>query len=264
MKKMILVIVVIGLIVLVLLYTILPKCGYTGKARLSYALFYNFPFYVIDPKYCDRSCNTDKDCEFSCACGAINKNEKCDVKGIEVDCFGRYWPVKCENKKCIIFKEKPEGVTITTDKTEYLLGDHVQITIQNQRTEPIYRYPYDLSIEEFTTESSGWTGWKNVLLECSNPCICTNDSFSCPPESPGALSELENSFMYIWNQTSCVYEEKICNYQKNKYHTYKEGALKPVSSGEFKAKFCYWENKEDITSMSFDARKCIEKEFTIK
>lgn len=214
--------------------------------------------------YCDKSCVADNDCRFDCGCGAINKNERCDVSGIEIDCFGRYWPVKCENEKCIIFKEEPEGIIITIDKTEYSLGEPVKITIQNQRTEPIYHYPDDLSIEEFTTESSGWTGWKNILLECSNPCICTNESFSCPPPAPPALLELDKNFTYIWNQTSCIYEEKICNYQKNKYHDYKVGALKPVGSVDFKAELCYWENKEDITSMSLDARKCIEKEFTIK
>ncbi|HOV97820.1 MAG TPA: hypothetical protein PLW49_02270 [bacterium] len=57
-----------------------------------------------DISYCDRSCNLDIDCQFTCGCGAVNKNEICHDEGIIYDCVERY--VKCEEKKCVALEEK--------------------------------------------------------------------------------------------------------------------------------------------------------------
>lgn len=51
-----------------------------------------------DVSYCDKSCNTDDDCEYNCGCGAINKNETCDWNGWLIDCISS--EVKCVKNKC--------------------------------------------------------------------------------------------------------------------------------------------------------------------
>lgn len=57
-----------------------------------------------DASYCDRSCNVDSDCEYSCGCGAISKNETCHTEGIIFDCVDHY--VKCEKGGCVAGEEK--------------------------------------------------------------------------------------------------------------------------------------------------------------
>lgn len=57
-----------------------------------------------DGSYCDKSCNVDNDCKFTCGCGAINKNETCHDEGIIYDCVNR--EVKCEKGGCVSGKEK--------------------------------------------------------------------------------------------------------------------------------------------------------------
>jgi hypothetical protein len=57
-----------------------------------------------DMSYCNKSCDIDIDCKFSCGCGAINKDEIFHDEGIIYDCVDRY--VKCEEKKCIVIEEK--------------------------------------------------------------------------------------------------------------------------------------------------------------
>ena len=48
-------------------------------------------------KSCNRDCQVDSDCKYTCGCGAINKNEICDDEGIIYDCVGHY--VGCKKDK---------------------------------------------------------------------------------------------------------------------------------------------------------------------
>lgn len=92
-----------------------------------------------DVSYCDKSCNADNDCMFTCGCGDINKNEICHDEGIIYDCVNH--EVKCEKGKCVIGEEVlPTGVTITTDKTEYNQGETVKITVQNGLDKSIWDF----------------------------------------------------------------------------------------------------------------------------
>jgi hypothetical protein len=70
-------------------------CGPTGTMGEEYNL-----------SYCNKSCITDNNCQFTCGCGAINKNEICHDEGIIYDCVDRY--VKCEDGACIDSEEKKD------------------------------------------------------------------------------------------------------------------------------------------------------------
>jgi len=90
-----------------------------------------------DVSYCDKSCNTNSDCKFTCGCGAINKNEICHDEGIIYDCVDR--EVMCKEGRCITGKELlGEGVSITTDKVEYKQGEDIHLTLVNNLSESIF------------------------------------------------------------------------------------------------------------------------------
>ena len=55
-------------------------------------------------KFCDRDCQADSDCKYTCGCSAINKNEMCDDEGIIYDCVDHY--VRCEKGECVLGEEK--------------------------------------------------------------------------------------------------------------------------------------------------------------
>jgi len=87
-------------------------------------IFIEKPLSVCGPKevnkfndvsFCNKSCQTDDDCKFTCGCGAININETCHDKGTIYDCVDH--DVKCENSKCITGEEKkPEKVEAEATK----------------------------------------------------------------------------------------------------------------------------------------------------
>lgn len=66
-----------------------------------------------DVSYCDKSCNADNDCEFTCGCGAVNKNEICYDNGVIYDCVNH--KVKCESNKCALGEETTNNYMCNTD-----------------------------------------------------------------------------------------------------------------------------------------------------
>jgi hypothetical protein len=58
-----------------------------------------------NPNICNKNCNSDEDCQFTCEpdCGAINKEEKCHYKVIPYSCATK--EVKCENNICVSAKK---------------------------------------------------------------------------------------------------------------------------------------------------------------
>jgi len=66
--------------------------------------------------YCDKLCDVDNDCKFTCGCGAINKNEICHDEGIIYDCIEH--ETKCEKGRCVIGREKlpTQEVIITKEQ----------------------------------------------------------------------------------------------------------------------------------------------------
>ena len=90
-----------------------------------------------------RSCEQDSDCKYTCGCGAINKDETCPDEGVVYDCVDH--ETECENGICVIVEEKiakgeekiAEQITITTDKTEYEVGETVEITLLNNKNEEV-------------------------------------------------------------------------------------------------------------------------------
>lgn len=55
---------------------------------------------VGEDSNCDRSCQLDSDCFYTCGCGAINKNESCDDSEAIFDCG--YSRVECQNNLCVV------------------------------------------------------------------------------------------------------------------------------------------------------------------
>jgi eight-cysteine-cluster-containing protein len=60
--------------------------------------------FWVDVKNCNKSCQINDDCIFTCGCGAINKNEICHHEGVKYKCIDR--DVKCENNICVAGEEK--------------------------------------------------------------------------------------------------------------------------------------------------------------
>jgi hypothetical protein len=81
--------VIIGIVVVIIILIIIIGFLYINRCRIS------------DNSKCNKKCNIDSDCISSCGCGPINKNEKCDFEGRNINCevLG---PVKCINNKCQI------------------------------------------------------------------------------------------------------------------------------------------------------------------
>lgn len=59
-----------------------------------------------DISSCEKTCETDNDCKFSCGCGAISKLEICDTEGIEFDCV--LAESNCQEGTCVEGEEFTE------------------------------------------------------------------------------------------------------------------------------------------------------------
>jgi len=99
-------------------------CGPSGKA------------FWIDVKNCNKSCQTNEDCIFTCGCGAINKNEICGDEGVIYDCVDR--DVKCENSICVAGEEKIKDETANWK------------TYRSEEYGFEIKYPNDLELKEPT------------------------------------------------------------------------------------------------------------------
>ena len=88
---------------------------------------------------------------------------------------------KCENGKCEKVKEKlVEEVIITTDKTEYEIGEEVKITIENNSDkEQKIGYP-DYFIERFKNDN--WVEVRQVRCPCGALCDMVGYSFIKPKD----------------------------------------------------------------------------------
>lgn len=161
-----------------------------------------------DGSYCDRSCNADSDCQYSCGCGAINRNEVCNHEGIKYDCT--YHTVSCESGKCVLGQESIPSVTIETDKTEYMQGETIYIAVKNGLNVPILYYGGERlwGIEYFENNT-----WKNRDYEKGGGFQLAggNINDSCyirlyermPPDKMDA----NNTISLTWNQKICPYGE---------------------------------------------------------
>jgi len=56
-----------------------------------------------DLMHCNRSCNVDADCLYTCGCGAINADETCHDDGAMYGCVDSV--VQCMNNRCEIVSE---------------------------------------------------------------------------------------------------------------------------------------------------------------
>jgi len=113
----ILVALVIIIIAIVISLFLVGKKGICGPAFLGEGR---------NASSCDTSCKTDSDCKYICGCGVINKDEVCDTTGAVIDCFAQ-GEIKCVEGKCVELKRPAnEGVIISTDKTEYNIGEKVR------------------------------------------------------------------------------------------------------------------------------------------
>ena len=117
-------------------------------------------------KFCNRDCQVDSDCKYTCGCGAVNKNETCNDEGVIYDCVDRY--TQCEKGKCILGEEKllKQEVAITTDKTEYEQGDGiVKVAIKNNLSETIvYQAPFFCPFASLKIEKLVDDNWKSAYL----------------------------------------------------------------------------------------------------
>lgn len=114
---------------------------------------------------CDRSCESDDDCKFECGCECISKNEECMYTGIVCEAPDSNYGCKCVDPACRYEYVGLKNVTISTDKTEYVQGEVVEITITNNQNTDIcyftyrgsqcYRTPY--SVYQFFDEE-----WKFI------------------------------------------------------------------------------------------------------
>lgn len=59
----------------------------------------------FSPDACDNSCNNADDCKFVCGCGAINKNEDCFTKGVQISCKEPS-KIDCVEGKCVALDEE--------------------------------------------------------------------------------------------------------------------------------------------------------------
>ncbi len=107
--------------------------------------------------YCDNSCMFDADCQYSCGCGAISKNEACHIEGIVFDCVNH--EVKCTSGTCVFGPESIQSVLVSTDKTEYAFGETAKITVKNN---------LGASIWDFASCPSGANWWRLEQLEGSS------------------------------------------------------------------------------------------------
>lgn len=64
----------------------------------------NGEYEWINISNCNKSCQLDEDCIFTCGCGAINKNETCYNEGAIYDCVDH--EVSCKDSVCVAYEEK--------------------------------------------------------------------------------------------------------------------------------------------------------------
>ncbi len=160
-----------------------------------------------------------------------------------------------------------QDVSVVLDKTEYLKGEPVKITITNNRNEPIYISPYDAFPSAYFISRFIDNKWQRVSqnCQCENRCV-DGTLMPCPQYSMPApyFRELKSPFSTEWKQTECVSNEN----QKCGAETYAAVADGQVQTGKYKVEFCYW-NKKDIDLEKMvdfapqDKKVCISNEFAI-
>jgi hypothetical protein len=207
--------------------------------------------YYYSPLYCNKSCNIDDDCVYTCGCGAINKNETCHDEGIMYGCIDH--EVRCEKGECLLGEERLSSeVTITTDKQEYEQGEEVKVTIINGLEYPIVLQPilpdklksikflgenYGIGlIEKFDKET--WVGIEPVW-RCENSCFAEckyKHSFE-----PGEKRVFE------WNQKILICD-KIDRTEK----------VKDAEAGRYRISSAVWLDEEQNYKMIYS------NEFTIR
>ena len=214
-----------------------------------------------NPENCDRTCQVDSDCKFTCGCGVINKNENCNLKdSILCELPPREF-IQCTNNKCIL--DINQQVRIFTDKTSYNQGENVNITIQTSKT--IYKAYPGLKIKILEGED-----WNTYEISCYNDKICDEGRLKMlllAQLAPLRARRLNEEKSTIWKQEYCIYENKTCGEYK-----YTGGTTRNLTVGkdtlQLKAEFCYWE-EEDVDFSSYDIngeeskKKCIETSFNI-
>lgn len=152
---------------------------------------------VEHPEFCNRNCNTDKDCYPSCNrdCGCIRSGEKCfgDVK-----CQVPPFSCKCFNNSCEIVEfDELRQATIATDKTEYEQGDMMEITFKNDLNYSIWfrpgcMYPF------WGAERLVGTSWIEIFVGPIAAC-----------EKAPILIELKagEKIMDIWDLREYIWDE---------------------------------------------------------
>ncbi len=233
-----------------------------------------------DVSYCDKLCNMDNDCKFTCGCGAINKNEICHDEGIIYDCVDHN--VKCKDSRCVIGKEiLPEEVSIITDKTEYQQGEKITATL-NYKSE-IYQWDrYGWSIQKW--ENGSWITIQrkeDPYFFCANTHGCkavsSEEIEECPPivlcEAP-CWYHVQDTPKLMWDQLYKIGEKTFqCNFiQRTLGKVTSEEVVnrtcaifKQAPQGEYKVRFEYKSTLDPNNQCSRNVDvKYVEKEIVIK
>jgi len=182
-------------------------------------------------------------------------NSKIKILIIIIVLIGGWWIWSSK-----IYPETKNEVTITTNKTEYELGEIVKITIKNNLDIPLRNYDTVVpENSEFYNQSIGWGfiekfkdgNWIKIepLWRCGNTCFakCKLSVYFFVLGQKGATRFPEDFRYFEWNQTRL-----ICT----------PGDIKSelVSPGRYRVSSTFWdENKELDTRRTF-----CSKEFIIK
>ncbi|MBA4319674.1 MAG: hypothetical protein C0412_14835 [Flavobacterium sp.] len=124
----------------------------------------------------DNSCEIDSDCKPLNFGGnwvniCVNKNTntlavQADVKNFLMKCpFPGVWPpIKCScvENKCDAIIEKPQEVTITTDKTEYEQGEEINFGIKNNSGTDVFLTQFECSKAEDDYFGGQRSFWPNL------------------------------------------------------------------------------------------------------
>ncbi len=165
----------------------------------------------------------------------------------------------------VIIGPAKEEITITTDKTEYEIGEPVEITIANHQSEPIYLSPDENLPDIYSINIFKNGNWERVAIKCGCTPKCDGENLiRCPLvnlQKP-YFTEFQSPFKSEWKQTQSSYADRKCGNE-----LYKECVLKQVEAGKYKAGFCYWQGVDITKEVNYaliDKKKCVQSEFTIK
>lgn len=200
-----------------------------------------------------------------------NRGEQKDESVLCSPCpleFDRY-VCECKNGKCEkVKKDLVEDVSITTDKTEYEIGETVEITIINNKSEAIYFYPYCFP-PYYSISRLEKNDWNLVDQNCECEFMCDDGTLISRPKIVKEYSlhffEFESPQAGKWKQKECVSKKQMCGDE-----SYTAVIEEQAEAGKYKISFCYLDKKDvgpkrllaEYTSP--DKKKCIESEFTIK